>query len=68
MEHQIDIISINWRALQLIREGYSSIGELSYSIKERSNLILESGSPIELVSVLIELQSCPIKLKISPIQ
>ena len=38
MERQIHIYSINYRALYLVRELSNSIGELSYSIKERSNL------------------------------
>ena len=31
MKRQIDINSINWRALQLIRELHDSIAELSHS-------------------------------------
>ena len=46
MERQIDINSINSRALQLIRERFNSIAELSNAIKERSYWIEELSNSI----------------------
>ena len=59
MERQVDINSINKRALQFIRELSISIAEISYSIKEHSNWIreLSNSSLFELQGSWIQLQS-----------
>ena len=51
MERQIDINSINKRALQLIRELSNSIAEFFNSIRERSNWIGELSNWIMELSI-----------------
>ena len=66
MERQIDINSINWRAILLIRELFSWIRQLcntQYAIRELSNCIKELSNWIE--SSSIESESSQIELECS---